>query len=881
MSAEMLAPDTKRRQLSDLIGFVKTRTPNVPNYTLLLGAGASVTSNVRSATDLVDEWRREMYARYCKDLVKMPYSPENARALFAQEHGQWYSPQREYASLFEKKFDLPRQRRMFVEREVDGKQPSMGYAYLIRLIEENYFNTVFTTNFDDLLNEAFHQFSEDRPIVCAHDSSISSITVTSKRPKIIKLHGDYLFDDIKSTVRETESLEENTKAKFTEFAKDHGLIVVGYSGHDRSIMEVLHALLKRDDYLKHGLYWCRRASDPVSEDLAKLLWKDRAYWVEIEGFDELVAQLHEDCIGAGLPISTALVSDHPKILISKFCESRYLRESSSPIIQRDLAKLKDELNNEALVESIRTLTRRDDDDQRPQYVLTDREFIKLMAIKQLVRDRQLDKAESQIASELSATTDVEFRSSLYQVRLRIDDLRENIDGAIRTCEALIELDPKNASSYLERAQIERTQERRLASIAKAIELDPFYPQAFRVRALMREEQLDVAPGAEYDNLISGIEADYERSIELDPSITNPGWGAWVDFLLQYKAPAKGRFQKVEEILAKMKCLDAYSPNYLRLRIKYSLRPDIEAKEKGETLEAIQQALDAQPHGRRRVIEMVMLTALRKFGKKTELLARLSEMELEPRAQKDAELVDFRAKMHAEVEGKVHDAIRVLQSFQGIRRNEMIAMRLVKYLCYVERYEDAQSFLDDVGSAYSRKLCDEMRIGIETARGNYDRALHLVRRVKQDAIFPSERTVEETNLLLLLGRHSEAESGARAVLESTNYSPNLAALIINLELARQRQGCKVDKPRLGKAVEANFGDDAVCLGAQFLMDDKEHAAERLRKLVELDRTDAYDIRGWSMFATPPARNWVKTVLSAKGLDISELQLNEPKLASVGG
>src|SRR5262249_27380890 len=154
------------------------------------------------------------------------------------------------------------------------KQPSLGYAYLIRLIEKHFFNTVFTTNFDDLLNEAFHQFSDERPIVCAHDSSIMSVTVTSKRPKIVKLHGDYLFDDIKSTVRETESLEENTKSKFTEFAKDHGLVVVGYSGHDRSVMDVLHALLKRDEYLKHGIYWCLRPGDTVSEELTKLLWKD-------------------------------------------------------------------------------------------------------------------------------------------------------------------------------------------------------------------------------------------------------------------------------------------------------------------------------------------------------------------------------------------------------------------------------------------------------------------------------------------------------------------------------------------------------------------------------------------------------------------------------
>ena len=88
-------------------------------------------------------------------------------------------------------------------------------------------------------------------MVCAHDSSVNSITVTSKRPQIIKLHGDYLFEDIKATLRETESLEENMKQKFIEFCKDYGLIVIGYNGSDRSILDTFDYLLKKDDYLKN------------------------------------------------------------------------------------------------------------------------------------------------------------------------------------------------------------------------------------------------------------------------------------------------------------------------------------------------------------------------------------------------------------------------------------------------------------------------------------------------------------------------------------------------------------------------------------------------------------------------------------------------------
>ena len=72
------------------------------------------------------------------------------------------------------------------------------------------------------------------------------------------MHGDYLFDGIKSSMREVETLEDNMRKKFTEFAKNYGLIVLGYAGNDRSIMEILSYLLKRDSYFSHGIYWCIR-----------------------------------------------------------------------------------------------------------------------------------------------------------------------------------------------------------------------------------------------------------------------------------------------------------------------------------------------------------------------------------------------------------------------------------------------------------------------------------------------------------------------------------------------------------------------------------------------------------------------------------------------
>ncbi len=83
------------------------------------------------------------------------------------------------------------------------------------------------------------------------------------------------------------------RMKFEEFAKDFGLIVVGYSGGDRSIMDILSELLRTKEHFKNGIYWCVRKNDSdYHPELKKLLTRDRVFLVEIDGFDELFAELN-------------------------------------------------------------------------------------------------------------------------------------------------------------------------------------------------------------------------------------------------------------------------------------------------------------------------------------------------------------------------------------------------------------------------------------------------------------------------------------------------------------------------------------------------------------------------------------------------------------
>ena len=236
---------------------------------------------------MVREWRRLLF-----DRSGNTDGYQNGYEKWLKDQ-VWFKHEDEYSMLFEAIYDQPSQRRVYVEECVKNAHPSWGYVYLTNLLRNRFFDVVFTTNFDDLINEACYLYSDGlRPIVAAHDSAIQGIRVTSGRPKIIKLHGDFLYDNIKNTLAELETLETNTKRKLNQFAKEYGLVVLGYSGRDRSVMDTLELLLRDNENYRQGVYWCHRRRDAKSGRLESLLRRDRVYLVEIDGFDEFTAELH-------------------------------------------------------------------------------------------------------------------------------------------------------------------------------------------------------------------------------------------------------------------------------------------------------------------------------------------------------------------------------------------------------------------------------------------------------------------------------------------------------------------------------------------------------------------------------------------------------------
>ncbi len=326
----MVIFESKKRDKNHLMNLIKMRSSGISNFAILVGAGASASSGVKLSSQMIDEWRRQLFQQ---SKTKKTYD----EWLKEQD---WFRDEYEYSILFEKIYDERPQRRNYIEECVKAAKPSWGYIYLSNIISRNYLNVVFTSNFDDLLNEAAFIYADLRPIVCAHDSAVADIRLTSARPKIIKLHGDFLYDSIKNTLHETERLEHNMREKFKQFAREYGLIVIGYGGNDKSIMDILDSMLGSGDFFPHGVYWCLRKDNinKISKKVKRLLQRDKVYWTEIDGFDEFMAELHK-YLGLYLPDT---VSDPYKATTRKL--NRFIapeKKIKNEVIREHISELRD------------------------------------------------------------------------------------------------------------------------------------------------------------------------------------------------------------------------------------------------------------------------------------------------------------------------------------------------------------------------------------------------------------------------------------------------------------------------------------------------------------------------------------------------------------
>lgn len=765
------------------------------------------------------------------------------REYLKKFHGNWYDVSREYSSLFEKRYDLQRQRRMFVEKEVAGKTPSIGYAYLTALVKQNYFNTIFTTNFDDLLNEAFYAYSDQRPIVCAHDSSINSVTVTSKRPKIIKLHGDYLFDDLRSTNRETETLEQNMRSKFTEFAKEYGLAVIGYSGGDRSVMDVLSTLLKNEEYLKGGIYWCIRRDSEVSEELRKLMWRDRVYFVEVDGFDEVFAEMYATLNdGEVLPPTLLSASRRPTDMPTRLLTT----ESSFPVSTAILRKAKERLVRQSKRAALANLIVKPDDGDKSRPIsgpnLNDDELYLLTEVKELIssdRYRQaIDRARLSLSSELRIGVRIRLLRLIVQSHRLLNENRE----ALAVVSELIQTQPKRSSHYQLKASILSNWQDKLSCLDEAIAINPYSIGEIADKARLLRVRAVECFGEEKTGLVGEISELVDRGIQLDPSWRNDFWRIKFD-LVDLRVMDKREKNRVKtEIIESLCKQNPYSNRVLGMRAK-SLAGD-EPKDVIEQLLAdISEAKARSSTDSAAAFDTIHLMVLPRLKDDQRLRREVDAVIQSAESLNDESLVLQLVQILRENFAAEEESIKLLQDALEREFDGDLLGALVDVYCDLKRTELADLAMVRWGHYLADRSRSKLKVKILDAKGLYAESIKEMDRLQRESGIA--QMDHHLYLLLKLKKWEEAERLARSILEPIHYTPDATSTIVNFEIARKNLAKKVSVERLDAVVRyANTDETHAAVAA--LCDKKSDAIVYIKKAMSANKSFRFQAMDWPVF-----------------------------------
>lgn len=268
-----------------------------------LGSGASAQAGIPTGGTMIWDFKRELYCSEngtSKDLFRDLNANTTRKILQdyfdAQDgHPALWAPD-EYAHYFELCHPTAIARERYIQSKVNNIAPSIGHLCLGELFIKKRVVNIWTTNFDELVEAGIKTLSPHHSFN-VYSSANKSIAPRNTLSSVIKLHGDYRYDHIKNTPEELQNLEDSMQKSFSESLINKGLVVIGYSGSDESIMSVFETGITNPDFLKYGLIWAIPEGTKISSRLNSLMetacqLNENSGIVQIQGFDEFLHSIY-------------------------------------------------------------------------------------------------------------------------------------------------------------------------------------------------------------------------------------------------------------------------------------------------------------------------------------------------------------------------------------------------------------------------------------------------------------------------------------------------------------------------------------------------------------------------------------------------------------
>ncbi len=278
-------------------------------YAWFLGAGSSAAAGAPTAVQIRDDLLLRHYADangLVRDQLNLadPATAERLRVAYDNANGMppWGSAD-DYSRAFELVLNSPAARRDYLRERLSGITPSYGQRVLGALMSTGRVDLAITTNFDDLIersaaaayNAAGDASSRLLTTAAIASSERAQVSLAGDQlPLLIKLHGDFAERHLKNLDSELQQQDETLRQAVIDLSRRYALVVVGYSGRDQSIMNMLRQAAQTPGAWPGGIWWLTRDPETLPPTVTTLLDAAAAAGVEVHpiqaaNFDETMS----------------------------------------------------------------------------------------------------------------------------------------------------------------------------------------------------------------------------------------------------------------------------------------------------------------------------------------------------------------------------------------------------------------------------------------------------------------------------------------------------------------------------------------------------------------------------------------------------------------
>lgn len=251
-------------------------------YVLFCGAGISKDAEIPTGQDIFLETLRLLRTQEEEKNVK--YSVEEMETYYKEKYeGATYS------DVIGGLFPSQEEQREFLKAFFEGKSPGRAHKLIAEWVKQGLVRFIITTNFDPLIEHALDEIGlKGKYSVISTGEQVLSSTPWSNVEdcRIYKIHGTIEQGKIRNTEKDLSELDEDIGKDFLDIIERHGVIVLGYSGNDKAVMNFFN----KRRFKGYTLYWTAYRGD-IPLNVEKLIKNQDGLVINIESASEFLEEV--------------------------------------------------------------------------------------------------------------------------------------------------------------------------------------------------------------------------------------------------------------------------------------------------------------------------------------------------------------------------------------------------------------------------------------------------------------------------------------------------------------------------------------------------------------------------------------------------------------